>query len=83
MHDSKKMGALLDARRARLSDGVIENLCLDAGYVGKADEVSARGDVPHIRPCGEEVSESERNPDFIPRRWGWNISTPGPTAFGN
>jgi transposase len=70
VHDSKKIGALLDARQARPSDGVIENLCLDAGYVGKADEVSARGYVPHIRPRGEEISESERNPDFIPRRWG-------------
>ncbi|MDR3300266.1 MAG: transposase [Candidatus Accumulibacter sp.] len=69
VHDSKKLGALLDARQAHPSDGVIENLCLDAGYVGKADEVSTRGYIPHIRPRGEEISESERRPDFIPRRW--------------
>jgi transposase len=69
-HDSKKIGALLDARVVRPEDETtIENLCLDAGYVGKADEVSVRGYIPHIRPRGEEVSEAERNPDFIPRRW--------------
>jgi transposase len=70
-HDSKKMGALLDERVARPDDeATTENLCLDAGYVGKAVEVSSRGYLPHIRPRGEEISESERNPDFIPRRWG-------------
>jgi transposase len=69
-HDSKKIGELLDARVAHPDDeATIENLCLDAGYVGKAKEVSARGYIPHIRPRGEEISESERNPDFIPRRW--------------
>jgi hypothetical protein len=46
-----------------------ENLCLDAGEAGKAQEVSARGSIPPIRPRGEEISESERNLDFIPRRW--------------
>ena len=68
-HDSKMLGALLEARVARPEEGRVENLCLDAGYVGKADEVSARGYIPHIRPRGEERSQSERNPDFIPRRW--------------
>jgi transposase len=69
-HDSKKIGALLDKRVARPNDETTtENLCLDAGYVGKAAEVSARGYIPHIRPRGEEISEAERNPDFIPRRW--------------
>jgi hypothetical protein len=55
------IGVLLDARVARPKEGTVENLCLDAGYVGKAAEVAARGDVPHIRPRGEEISESERN----------------------
>jgi transposase len=69
-HDSKMIGALLDASVARPADkATVANLCLDAGYVGKAEEVSARGYIPHIRPRGEEISESERNPDFIPRRW--------------
>jgi hypothetical protein len=67
-HDSKKIGELLDARGVRPADeATIENLCLDAGYVGKAQEVFARGSIPHIRPRGEEISESERNPYFISR----------------
>ena len=69
-HDSKKIGELLDVRGVRHADETtIENLCLDAGDVGKAGEVSARGYIPHIRPRGEEISEAERNPDFFPRRW--------------
>jgi transposase len=61
---------LLDARVASPADeATTENLCLDAGYVGKAIEVAARGYVPHIRSRGEEIAESERNPDFVPRRW--------------
>lgn len=63
------IGALLDERLARADEDAAENLCLDAGDVGKAAEASAHGDIPHIRPRGEEISESERNPDFIPRRW--------------
>jgi hypothetical protein len=63
-HDSKKTGELLDARAVRPEDETtVENLCLEAGYVGKAEEVSARGYTPPIRPCGEEIAESERNPD--------------------
>ena len=69
VRDRKKIGELLDARVARPEEGTIENLCLDAGDVGKADEVSARGYIPHLRPRGEKISESERHPDFLPRRW--------------
>lgn len=47
----------------------MENLCLDAGYVGKEDIVIRSGYIPHIRPRGEEVNEKNRNPDFKPRRW--------------
>jgi len=31
-----------------------ENLCLDAGYVGKAQTAILNGFIPHIRPRGEE-----------------------------
>ena len=35
VHDSKMIGVLLDARVVRLTgDETVENLCLDAGYVG-------------------------------------------------
>ena len=71
MHDSKEIGKLLDAKVVRQAGGsrVTENLCLDAGYTGKADIVAARGYVPHIRPRGEEAAEIKRNPDFKARRW--------------
>ncbi len=61
--------ALLDARVARPGPQEEENLCLDAGYVGKDDVVKDRGYKPHIRPRGEEISEKQRNPNFKPRRW--------------
>lgn len=71
MHDSKEIGRLLDAKVVLQVGGVTvtENLCLDAGYTGKADIVAARGYVPHIRPRGEEAAEIKRNPDFKARRW--------------
>jgi len=51
-----------------------QNLCLDAGYVGKEEAVIARDYIPHIRPRGEEKKEIERNPDFKPRRWVVEVS---------
>ena len=69
VHDSRKPGELLDARIVMAPAETEQNLCLDAGYVGKQDEVNARGYIPHIRPRGEEIDESERNPDYKPRRW--------------
>ena len=46
-----------------------QNLCLDAGYTGGDGKVQSRGYMPHIRPCGEEKKELERNPDFRAHRW--------------
>ena len=46
-----------------------ENLCLDAGYVGKNDIAIEAGYIPHIRPRGDEKLEIEKNPDFKARRW--------------
>ena len=69
VHDSKKLGDLLDAKIVEAPQEVEENLCLDAGYVGKEEVVKAHGYIPHIRPRGEEASEIERNPDYKPRRW--------------
>lgn len=71
VHDSKEIGRLLDAKVVQRIDGVegAENLCLDAGYTGKADVVTARGYVPHIRPRNKEADEIKRNPDFKARRW--------------
>lgn len=70
-HDVTKLSELLDARVIKSPDEQKENLCLDAGYVGKPTIVAttSRGFIPHIRPRGEEKKEIKQNPDFKPRRW--------------
>ena len=68
-HDSTLLGRALDARVVAAPGGVGQNVCLDAGFVGKEEEVTSRGCVPHIRPRGEEALEILRNPDFKARRW--------------
>ena len=45
----------------------VENLCLDAGYVGKIQTVISNGFVPHIRPRGEEKKLIEKG--FKAKRW--------------
>ena len=76
-HDSKFLEATLDNlvifRPAPTEDSP-QNLCLDAGFVGKEEAVTARGYIPHIRPRGEEKKELERNPDFKARRWVVEVS---------
>ena len=58
----------------RAEDDQPQNLCLDAGYVGKEDIVIRAGYVPHIRPRGEEKEQIIRNPSFKPRRWIVEVS---------
>lgn len=62
---------MLDGKLKIAPEGTVENLCLDAGYTGAEHKksVESYGYIPHIRPRGEEISEKEKNPDFIPRRW--------------
>jgi hypothetical protein len=52
-HDSRLLGVTLDQR---MLDPPNEgnNLCLDAGYVGKADMVTERKMIPQIRPRSDE-----------------------------
>ena len=70
VHDSKALGDLLDARVVKpAKPETVQNLCLDAGYVGKEKVAKDGGYVPHIRPRGEEADKIKRNPDFKPRRW--------------
>jgi transposase len=45
----------------------VENLCLDAGYVGKSQTAVSNGFVPHIRPRGEERKLIEKG--FKAKRW--------------
>jgi len=68
-HDSAMLAAVLDAKIIEAPEEVVENLCLDAGFVGKEEDVISAGYIPHIRPRGEERREIARNPEFKPRRW--------------
>jgi len=45
----------------------VENLCLDAGYVGKSQTAVSNGFIPHIRPRGEEKKLIEKG--FKAKRW--------------
>jgi len=76
-HDSKLLELTLDSLvifRPAPTDDNPQNLCLDAGFVGKEEAVISRGYVPHIRSRGEEKKDIERNPDFKARRWVVEVS---------
>ena len=70
-HDSKFLESTLDnlvVFRPSPTEENPQNLCLDAGFVGKEKSIMSRGYIPHIRPKGEEKKELENNPDFKARR---------------
>jgi putative transposase len=67
-HDSAKLEELLEAKVIRM-EGQDQNLCLDAGYVGKQATAADSGYIPHIRPRGEEMELKAKDPSFKPRRW--------------
>lgn len=71
-HDCMVLGELLRKRVSpRPNEGgsvPVQNLCLDAGYTGKAEIVAKNGMIPHIRPRGEEKKMIELE-GFKPRRW--------------
>jgi len=46
-----------------------QNLCLDAGYVGKEDVVAQHGYVAHIRPRGENKTDVAKKNKHKPRMW--------------
>jgi len=71
VHDTQLLETTLDNVIASRPDSmeILQNLCLDAAYVGYFEQCAKRGYVPHIRPCGEEKLEIERNPNFKARRW--------------
>ena len=68
-HDSAKLEELLEVRVIRMEQGEDQNLCLDAGYVGKQEVVTESGYLPHIRSRGEENEQKGKDPSFKPRRW--------------
>jgi putative transposase len=73
-HDSMKLEELLEAKVVHAPQETKENLCLDAGYVGRSDTVQNAGYVPHIRPRGEERKKKAEDPEFKPRRWVVELS---------
>lgn len=76
-HDSKLLEPTLSniiIFRPTPTEDTPQNLCLDAGFVGKEELILSRGYIPHIRPRGEEKKEIERNPDFKARRWVVEVS---------
>jgi len=73
-HDSIKLAELLEAKVVQSATEHPQNLCLDAGYVGKETVVLAAGYIPHIRPRGEETAQKAADPAFKPRRWVVELS---------
>jgi IS5 family transposase len=63
------LAPLLENRVIDSPSGITQNLCLDAGYVGRADVVQEHSMIPHIRPRGEEKNLIEKDPSFKARRW--------------
>ena len=71
-NDCVVLDELLEKRISPAATGVprpVENLCMDAGYVGKSQTAVSNGFVPHIRPRGEEKKLIEKNNGFKARRW--------------
>ena len=70
-HDSAVLDGLLRNRVVPLDFGHVEsikqNLCLDAGCIGKAQLVVSHGITPHIPPRGEEKKAIEQH-GFKPKR---------------
>jgi len=85
-HDASQLTAVLESRFTRVvRDGVVENLCADAGYAGVEPQkaIEGAGFVPHVRPRGEERDRLARNPQFKGRRWVVEACFPGSLAFEN
>jgi len=68
-HDCAKLEELLEAKVVQADPAQVQNLCLDAGYVGMEAVAGKAGYVPHIRARGEEKEQKALDPSFKPRRW--------------
>ena len=76
-HDVQLLEKTLDNLvifRAAPTEENPQNLCLDAGYIGRDEAIRSRNYIPHVRPRGEEKLEIERNPDYKARRWVVEVS---------
>ncbi|GHU11274.1 hypothetical protein FACS1894185_4220 [Betaproteobacteria bacterium] len=56
--------------RPPVTEETPQNLCADAGYVGKTAklQMEERGYTPHVRSRGEEIDAKAKNPTYKPRR---------------
>jgi len=70
----RAVAALFEARVIEQHYEMINNLCLDAGYTGKENDVWEHDMIPHIRPRGEEKTPIVKKPLFKPRRWVVEVS---------
>jgi len=59
IHDSKLLDETLRSIVISRAESVVENLCLDAGYVGTEETIKEYGYIAHIRPilCSEEEKQ--------------------------
>jgi len=65
-HDIRLLGPTLDQVQTEVPK-VRQNLCLDAGYVGRQQEVIEHDMTPHIRPRKDEKRGGRGRKK--PRRW--------------
>jgi putative transposase len=71
IHDTQLVAATLDGVVVARPDSV-QNLCLDAGYVGDktAGVIQEHAYVAHVRPRGEDTANARSlDPAKTPRRW--------------
>lgn len=82
-HDSAVLDTLLSRRVTPSEMGVkgeiVENLCLDAGYEGKAGIVETHGMVTYIRSRSGESAARSRG--FKPWRWIVEVAHSRPNRF--
>lgn len=69
VNDCTQLDALLAARRVQPPGEQEENLCLDAGYTGKAEVAVRHGYIPHIHSRKAEADAKAKHPERKAKRW--------------
>ena len=74
VHDSKKLGAVLDAIMVERADPSFrrnKHLCADAGYRGadNLDTIVSHGYIPHVVDRRTEADKKRKHPERKARRW--------------
>jgi transposase len=70
-HDVRLLGPTLAARLIRRPRGVLQHLCADKGYTGKAAKSTIKRChyIPHVRSRGEETLGTKAGRRHPARRW--------------